>query len=69
MHLLYEYETITNENLISAIQKDENLQKYFSSRWGKIQAKNYCGLLPNPPNTTKIKLYLTPWKFESGQLI
>ncbi len=45
MQLLYEYETITDDKLLQAIQKDENLHKYFSSRWGKIQAKNYCGLL------------------------
>jgi len=45
MHLLYEYETVTDDHLLSAIQKNEKLQKYFSYDWGKIKPKNYCGLL------------------------
>ncbi len=45
MHLLYEYNTITDDNLKSAIKNSEKLQKYFSYNWGNIKAKNYCGLL------------------------
>ncbi len=45
MHLLYEYETTNDKNLITAIQNNPKLQKYFSINWEGVKPKNYCGLL------------------------
>jgi hypothetical protein len=45
MQLLYEYETINDENLLTAVKNNPKLQKYFSNKWGVIKPKNYCGLL------------------------
>lgn len=44
-NIFYEYEKITNSQFIEYIQKNQQLHKYFKSRWGEIYPLQYCGIL------------------------
>ena len=41
----HEYETITDEDLVKAVQKNSELQKYFTSTFDGVKASQYCGIL------------------------
>ncbi len=44
-NIIYEYEEIKNKELISYIKSTESLHKYFKEDWGKLKARQYCGIL------------------------
>ncbi|MGB5866880.1 MAG: restriction endonuclease, partial [Arcobacteraceae bacterium] len=48
--IIYEYQTVTNEDLTRYIIENESLHKYFNQDWGKLKAKQYCGII-NYDNT------------------
>lgn len=41
----YEYEEITNERLITHIKNTSSLHRFFKEDWGKLKARQYCGIL------------------------
>ena len=49
-NIIYEYEEVSNNDLKSHIINTSELHKYFKQDWGKVKAKQYCGIL-NYDNT------------------
>ncbi len=45
MKFLFEYDDVTNETLLNHIKHNPKLRQFFSSNWGKISTKQYCGLI------------------------
>lgn len=48
--VIYEYTEITNDKLAKYIIDNKSLHKYFKEDWGKVKAKQYCGII-NYDNT------------------
>jgi len=44
-NVIYEYEEIENKELASYIKSTPSLHKYFKEDWGKLKARQYCGIL------------------------
>jgi len=44
-NLFYEHQSITNEKLRRAVEKNTELQKYFKADFGGIKARHYCGIV------------------------
>ncbi len=44
-NIIYEYEEIIDKTLKNHIQNTESLHQYFKEDWGKLKAKQYCGIL------------------------
>ena len=44
-NIIYEYEEVTDEGLIEHIKSTPILHKYFKEDWGKLKARQYCGIL------------------------
>lgn len=42
---IFEYEEVKCKNLSEYIINTESLHKYFKENWGKVKAKQYCGIL------------------------
>lgn len=43
--IIYEYDEILDENLKKHIINNEQLHKYFKETWGKVKARQYCGII------------------------
>jgi len=43
--IIYEYKTVKCEKLTKLIVDNKLLHKYFKQDWGKIKAKQYCGII------------------------
>jgi len=48
--IIYEYKTVKCEKLTKHIIDDKSLHQYFKQDWGKVKAKQYCGIV-NYDNT------------------
>ena len=53
---LYEYKEITSNFLTEHIKNNKPLHKYFKQDWGKLKAKQYCGII----NDGKDDYYILP---------
>ncbi len=45
MNIIYEYEEVKNQDLINYINDTPSLHKYFKQDWGKLKARQYCGII------------------------
>lgn len=43
--IIYEYDEVLDENLKKHIINNEQLHKYFKETWGKVKARQYCGII------------------------
>ncbi|WP_455757565.1 McrC family protein [Sulfurimonas sp.] len=44
-NIIYEYQEVKNSDLISHIKDTSSLHQYFKEDWGKLKAKQYCGII------------------------
>jgi len=63
-NIFYEYEKITNSKFVEYIQHNQQLHKYFKSRWGEISPLQYCGILNFDNNDIYILPKISPREAE-----
>jgi 5-methylcytosine-specific restriction enzyme subunit McrC len=44
-NILYEYETVKDDVLVTYIRENKKIHKYFKEEWGEVKPLQYCGIL------------------------
>ena len=55
-NIIYEYSEVKDEDLKKHIEDTPSLHKYFKLEWGKLKARQYCGII----NFNENNYYILP---------